>query len=60
MPRWDCECQDCGSVREMTARNLDELKRTATCDVCGYAMDPLPSKAAVIVNGFNAKNGYSK
>ncbi len=60
MPRWDCECQDCGSVEEITARNFEELKDKAICPYCGYHMDPLPSKAAVIVKGFNAKNGYSK
>jgi putative FmdB family regulatory protein len=60
MPRWDCECQDCGTVREITARNLEELKRTATCPQCGYPMEPLPSAPAFVVKGFSASNGYSK
>lgn len=68
MPRWDFKCPNCGDVYEERYPSLAEAELLPPlCDCNGNFTDnPFvmqrqhSAPSAVIVNGYNAKNGYSR
>lgn len=66
MPTYDFACKN-GHVRpdvwvSMFRDSLRQLPEgfVKPCEDCGEPMEKQPSAPAFTVNGFNAKNGYSK
>lgn len=61
MPCHDYKCPTCGMVKEVTSSWPDYLM-VVTCGECVDHPDMirLPSAPNFVVNGFNAKNGYTK
>jgi predicted nucleic acid-binding Zn ribbon protein len=63
MPRFDFQClhPSCKMVRvNVYVATADAAKPHITCATCGALMEKLPSAPNFVVNGYNAKNGYSK
>lgn len=70
MLRWDVQCQTCGQVHEMWAKTREIRDKFIPYMRCGDFCDPpmdcsgrivlKPHAVAFTVNGYSAKNGYSK
>ncbi len=66
MPRWDFQCTHCHRVTERVFTTYEMMQRASehkllSCDECGCSLERLPSAGtSFVVNGHNAKNGYSK
>jgi predicted nucleic acid-binding Zn ribbon protein len=65
MPRYDFKCTSCGKIRQdVWVSNFRDALNTrimvSPCDECGAWMEKLPCAPNFTINGYNAKNGYSK
>jgi putative FmdB family regulatory protein len=58
MPMYSYLCTLCKLTFSMTLPI--NLRNTAHCPLCGNPADRQPAAPAFKVDGFNAKNGYSK
>lgn len=64
---WDFICDSCNQVRgfmfiNAAERELAEAEGLVLCPEydCGRVMRRLPSAPNFVVNGYNARNGYTK
>lgn len=61
MPRFDFLCPVCQEVRmDVYISTADVTAPRVVCPHCGAPMVRKPAAPAFVVNGYNAKNGYSK
>lgn len=65
MPVYEFQCNKCGYIFEEIHISSDPIKISSYCPVCEKNGNKsigkkIISKSNFIVNGFNAKNGYSK
>jgi putative FmdB family regulatory protein len=64
MPRYDFKCTSCGKMRQdVWVSNFRDALNTpidiSSCE-CGGQLQKQPSAPNFTINGYNAKNGYSK
>lgn len=60
MPLYDYQCIVCGQVRkDVLVSNWHVATQRLQQCACGGEMRRLPAAPNHVVNGFNAKNGYS-
>jgi hypothetical protein len=66
MPRFDFKCPSCGAIRKdvwvntfLEAQDVKHIN-ISPCALCNVPLEKLPAAPNFVVNGFNAKNGYSK
>jgi putative FmdB family regulatory protein len=61
MPIWTFRCRDCGATTDLRFPTYDASVKNASCPHC-YSQDVerIPSAPGFVINGYNAKNGYSK
>lgn len=59
MPLWDFKCEKCNTVMELMFSSYDAAQQ-ATCPACQSKLIRQPAAGGFVVQGFNAKNRYSK
>ncbi|MFZ9885149.1 MAG: FmdB family zinc ribbon protein [Ilumatobacteraceae bacterium] len=59
MPLWDFRCDRCVQVYELWFSSY-AASQHAVCPTCQSSVVRLPSIGGFVVNGYNAKNQYSK
>jgi putative FmdB family regulatory protein len=60
MPIYEYKCNKCGRVYEELVLTPSHTEVTINCPDCKEVCEKQMSKSSFVVNGFNAKNNYSK
>jgi len=65
MPLYEFQCNKCGYIFEEIYRKSSPTKISSYCPVCKNngitsIAKKIISKSNFVINGYNAKNGYSK
>ena len=64
MPLYEFQCNKCGYIFEEIHKKYSSIKISSYCPVCEQngiksVAKKIISRGSFIINGFNAKNGYS-
>lgn len=65
MPLYEFQCNICGYIFEEICKKFEPTKISSSCPVCKEngktsIAKKIISKTSFVINGYNAKNGYSK
>lgn len=59
MPLWDFHCPTCKTTIERWFRSYTD-SQNAVCETCQTTLVRCPSVGTFVVNGYNARNNYSR